>query len=262
MNEGCQLKLAGKKAIVTGGASGIGAATCRMLAREGADVAILDINLEGAEAVVREVRQMGRKGLALRADVGVRAEVDTAMSQMKAEFGDVDILVNNAGIINHCPFPDMTFELWERSIAVHIHALYYCTHPVIKGMIAKGFGRIVNISSVVGLVGSPNLAAYSAAKAGIIGFTKGLAKEVATKGITVNIVAPGSIKTSMYAHAYSDTVQSEKLRQERLAFNMSRTPMGRQGTVDEVAATVIFLCSADGAFYTGQVLSPNGGFWM
>ncbi|MBI2858833.1 MAG: SDR family oxidoreductase [Chloroflexi bacterium] len=257
------MKLQSKQAVITGGASGIGAATCRMFASEGANVGVLDINLEGAEAVASEIRKTGRKAIAVKADVACKAEVDSAMQQIIDEFGHVDILVNNAGVIGFARITETTEAIWRRAIGIHLDGAFYCTRAVIEGMIARKWGRLINISSVVGLNGSPNHSAYSASKAGIIGFTKALAKELGPVGITANVVAPGSIITPMYSNAYSgDSAMAQKLKQDRLAYNLARIPLGRQGTVDEVAATILFLCSDDAAFFTGQVLSPNGGYYM
>lgn len=234
-----------KTALITGGGRGIGAAVARRLHADGCKVAICyRENAEAAAAVAKET-----DGLALRCDVSdpdqVRKMVDTVLEK----FCQLDILVCNAGVAWQGLTQDMGDAAYRRVIGTDLDGVFYCCRAVLPHMISRKSGRIVTLSSMWGQVGGSCEAAYSAAKAGVVGLTKALAKEVGPSGITVNCVAPGVIDTEMNGRLGAETLR--ELAEE--------TPLGRLGTVEDVAGCVSFLCSADGAFLTGQVLSPNGG---
>lgn len=241
-----------KVAVVTGGGSGIGEATCIGFAKEGADIAILDLNVENAEKVCDKVRSFGRKAMALKVNVANFKEVNDCIQKVYAEFKHIDILVNAAGVGEYCYFAEMTEEIWDRSIAINLKGTFNPTRAIINGMIAQKSGKIVSISSCAGTVGMPKHSQYSAAKAAVIGMSKALAKEMAPLGINVNCVAPGPIDTP-YMRATLKSPESLELMKKNL-------PLGRMGKAEEIAAAIIFLCSEESAFTTGQVFSPNGGF--
>lgn len=234
-----------KTALITGGSRGIGAAVARRLAAEGCKVAICyKENAEAAAAVAKEV-----DGLALRCDVSDPAQVRKMVDTVLENFCQLDILVCNAGVAWQGLTQDMGDADYRRLMGTDLDGVFYCCRAVLPHMISRKSGRIVTLSSMWGQVGGSCETAYSAAKAGVVGLTKALAKEVAPSGITVNCVAPGVIDTEM----------NQRLGTEALAELAAETPLGRLGTVEDVAGCVAFLCSADGAFMTGQVLSPNGG---
>src|SRR2546425_621304 len=189
--------LSGRNAVVTGGASGIGRAICLRLARDGAAVAVLDLDQAGGRQVADEVAALHRRAVAVEADVASGASVAAAVERVHAALGPVHVLVNDAGIAGLVPLREMTEDEWDRMIAVHLKGAFNCTRAVLGDLTAAGWGRIVNVSSVAGLRGAPQLVHYSAAKAGLIGFTKALAAEVGPLGITVNAIAPGLIDTPL-----------------------------------------------------------------
>ena len=237
-------------ALVTGGASGIGAATCRRLAAEGAKVAVTDLNLEGARAIAEEV-----SGRPYELNVADSASVRGAVRAAEAELGPVDVLVNNAGYDEFGFFVNTDEAMWNRVIAVNLTGVIATTHAVLPGMQERRRGRIVNVASEAGRVGSPGSSVYSGAKGGVIGFTKAIAAEAARYGVTCNAVAPGPIETPllMAAHALGDLG-------ERLIKGMvSKTVLGRLGQPDEVAATIAFLASDDASYVTGETLGVSGG---
>jgi NAD(P)-dependent dehydrogenase (short-subunit alcohol dehydrogenase family) len=245
------VSLVGRTAVVTGGASGIGRSICLHLARAGADVAVLDLDLAGGERVAAELAALGRRALTLEVDVAQAASVGSARERVHAALGRVHILVNDAGIAGFAPLLQMTEEAWDRMIAVHLKGTFNCTRAFLPDMVEAGWGRVINISSVAGLRGGPNLAHYAAAKAGILGFTKALAIEVGAHGVTVNAVAPGLVDTPMLRRSgWTDEMSAAAIRQ---------APIKRIGEPDDVAAACAFLASSAASFFTGQVLSPNGG---
>ena len=246
--------LSGRNAVVTGGASGIGRAICLRLARDGADVAVLDLDQGGGRQVADEVAALHRRALAVEADVASAASVAAALERVHAALGPVHILVNDAGIAGLVPLQEMTEDEWDRMIAVHLKGAFNCTRAVLDDMVAAGWGRIVNVSSVAGLSGAPNLVHYSAAKAGLIGFTKALAGEVGPRGITVNAIAPGLIDTPMLQRSG----WPDSLTQVIIAQN----PIKRIGTPEDIAAACAYLVSEEASYVTGQVLSPNGGGYL
>lgn len=252
------MSLVGKNAMVTGGASGIGRGICLRLAREGANVAILDLNLSGAETVAAEVEALGRKSVACKADVANRAQVDAAIEQVRTALGPIQILVNDAGIGKFVLLSEMSEEAWEEMIAIHLKGTFNCTKAVVQDMVAAKWGRVVNISSTAGLGGAAGLVHYSAAKAGIIGFTKGLAAELGPLGITVNAIAPGLIDTPILLKGGVLSGRMQKFIQQ----TANRAPVRRNGAPDDIAAACAYLVSEDASFFTGQVVSPNGGMYM
>jgi len=243
------MRLEGRKALVTGGAQGIGAAIARRLAAEGADVVIGDLNAEGAGEVASAI---GAVAVAL--DV-----TDPAASrELAAEHGPFAILVNNAGTDDFAFFTDMTPERWQRLLAINLEGVFACTHAVLPGMQEAGYGRIVNIASEAGRVGSKGSAVYSAAKGGVIAFTKAIARENARYAITANAIAPGPIETPllMQAKEFGDIG-------DRIIETMkSGTQLKRLGSPDEVAAAVAFLASDDASYVTGETLGVSGGLGM
>jgi len=241
--------------VVTGGASGIGRAIALRLARDGADVGILDVDVAGAERVTREVTAIGRRALAVETDVASSASVRAAVERVHRELAPVGILVNAAGIASFVPLLQMTEETWDRLVAVHLKGTFNCTRAVLPDMIAARWGRVVSIASVAGLNGGgPGLAHYAAAKAGIIGFTKAVALEMAGFGITVNAIAPGLIDTPLLDRSGMPREVRERIVQQM--------PVGRIGAPDDIAAACAYLASEEASFVTGQVLSPNGGGYL
>ena len=237
-----------KTALVTGASRGIGAAVVKRLAQEGYRVAVnYNHSQEKAEALAAEVG-----GMAVQADVSDPAQVGKMVDTVLENFCQLDILVCNAGVAWQGLTQDMDDGAYRRIMGTDLDGVFHCCKAVLPHMIARKTGRIITLSSMWGQVGGSCEAAYSAAKAGVIGLTKALAKEVGPSGITVNCVAPGVIDTEM----------NGRLGPEALAALAEETPLGRLGTVEEVAECVAFLCSPGGGFLTGQVLSPNGGLVM
>jgi 2-hydroxycyclohexanecarboxyl-CoA dehydrogenase len=247
--------LSGRTAVVTGGASGIGRAIALRLARDGADVGILDVDVAGAGRVTREVTAIGRRALAVETEVASSASVRAAVERVHRELAPVGILVNAAGIASFVPLLQMTEETWDRLVAVHLKGTFNCTRAVLPDMIAARWGRVVSIASVAGLNGGgPGLAHYAAAKAGIIGFTKAVALEMASFGITVNAIAPGLTDTPLLDRSGMPREVRERIVQQM--------PVGRIGAPDDIAAACAYLVAEDASFVTGQVLSPNGGGYL
>jgi 3-oxoacyl-[acyl-carrier protein] reductase len=246
--------LAGRVVLVTGASRGIGRAIALACADAGADIAVAYLEgSEGADRTVAGVRERGREADAFAADVRRPEEVDAMVRDVLARFGRIDGLVNNAGVMPESPVEEMTIEEWSHVIDVDLTGAYLCSRAVLPSMLERGTGSIVMISSRLGQIGFAGVAHYSAAKAGLIGFAKSLAKEVGPKGIRVNTVAPGVTVTDMT----SEVVQGEVGR-KRLA----ELPSGRFATADEVAASVVFLLTDAAALYYGQTLCPNGGGHM
>ena len=247
------MQLEGKVAFVTGGSRGIGKAIALSLAEAGADVAINYAgNVAAAEEVAAEIRKMGRRALIFQGDVSKTEIAAEMMDAVVAEFGHCDILVNNAGITRDGLLMRMKEEDWDAVLNTNLKGVYNCTKAAIKYMMKQKSGKIVNISSVVGVMGNAGQANYAAAKAGCIGFTKSVAKEVASRGITVNAVAPGFIATDM------TNILPEKVVEEMAA----GIPLKRAGQPVDVAKAVLFLVSDDAAYITGQTLHVDGGMVM
>jgi NAD(P)-dependent dehydrogenase (short-subunit alcohol dehydrogenase family) len=242
-------------AVVTGGASGIGRAVCRRLGADGRAVAVLDVNGAGAEETAAAITAAGGRAAAWTVDVADAAAVREVAAAARAALGPPGILVNVAGIGEFALLADMTDAQWQRMLDVHLSGTFHCVRAVVGDMVAAGWGRIVNISSVAGLNGGgPGLSHYAAAKGAIIAFSKALAHELGPAGITVNAVAPGLIDTPMIAGALVEPAIRERA--------IAGAPLRRIGTPDDVAAAVTYLASDEASFVTGQVLSPNGGRYM
>ncbi|CAI8011830.1 3-oxoacyl-[acyl-carrier-protein] reductase FabG [Geodia barretti] len=247
------MKLEGRTALVTGASRGIGRAIALALAAEGADVAINYVSNEAAAAaVVEEVQAIGRKGMLARADVGDFPDTYAMAHSVLREFGHIDILVNNAGVTSDKTFVNMDHSTWRKVLAINLDGVFNCTKVCIDQMVEQNYGRVVNITSVIGQIGNFGQANYAASKAGVAAMTKTLAKELASKGITVNAVAPGFIETEMV----SSIPQS---LQDRL---LSQIPLRRFGKAEEVAQMVVFLCAPEGDYVTGAELEVNGGLFM
>ncbi|MDJ0726552.1 MAG: 3-oxoacyl-[acyl-carrier-protein] reductase [Prochloraceae cyanobacterium] len=243
--------LAEKVAIVTGGSRGIGASVALSLAEVGAKVAVnYARSADAAEAIVKKITDAGGEAIALQADVSQAEDADRLIQQTKEKFGRIDILVNNAGITRDTLLIRMKPEDWQAVIDLNLTGVFLCTKAVSKIMLKQKSGRIINITSVAGLMGNPGQANYSAAKAGVIGFTKTVAKELASRGITVNAVAPGFIATDMTSNLKSEEI-------------IKFIPLGRYGQPEEVAGTIRFLAGDPAAAYiTGQVFNVDGGMVM
>ena len=246
------MELAGKVALVTGAAQGIGRAIALLLAKQGADLVISDINLEKAQETAREIEEMGRRALAIKVNVADLSEVEGMVETILQQFGRIDILVNNAGITRDRLILRMTEEDWDAVLDVNLKGTFNCTKAVIRHMAKQKSGKIVSIASVSGEMGNPGQANYAASKAGVIGFTKTIAREFAARGINVNAIAPGFIQTAM-----TDAIP-EKSRETL----MQMIPMERLGTPEDVAQAVLFLVSESSSYITGQVLNVNGGIYM
>ena len=243
-------KLEGKIALVTGSGRNIGRATVLKLAEEGAHVVVnARTNQAEAEAVAREAQARGVKALAIVADVARKDQVDAMIGRAMSEFGRIDILVNNAAIRPHKPFAELTVQNWEAVRGVVLDGAIYCTRAVIESMVRNKYGRIVFFTGEGAFTGGSGRAAVSAAKMGLVGLARGLASEFAAQNIRVNVVSPGSIDTS---RAHPEWYQGRTP-------NAAGIPLGRQGTVDEIAATCLFLVTDDGGFITGQTIHANGG---
>ncbi len=242
----------GKRAIVTGAARGIGVSISRLLAGEGARVAMVDLDQDALDAAGSNLIGEGGQCVTHRLDVADPEAVKEAVAAVARDWGGVDFLVNNAGITRDGLLLRMKKADWDLVLRVNLDSVFHFSQAVLKPMIKARQGRIVSIGSVVGVMGNPGQANYAASKAGIIGFSRSLAREVAPRGITVNVVAPGFIDTEMTA-GLSDEVRRDLL---------SRVPLGRLGSVDDIARSVAFLLGDDSAYITGQVLGVNGGMYM
>ena len=239
--------LTGQTAIVTGAATGIGEAIARRLARAGAAIAVADLNLDGATEVAQSI---GGGSFAIPIDITRSDSVNAAVAEVLSRTGRIDVLVNNAGIAGRtAPIWDLTDEDWQRIIAVNMSGVFHCCRAVLPHMRTRRYGRIINIASIAGKEGNPNMCGYSATKAAVIGLTKSLGKEVATEGICVNAVAPAVIRTKIL----------EQLTEAQVDYMTERIPMRRTGTPEEIAAVVHFLASPDCSFVTGQCYDASGG---
>ncbi len=247
------MKLKGRTALVTGGSRGIGRAVALALAEEGADVAVNYVSSEGAaKEVAEQIRKLGRRAPLAQADVADYPDTFRMAQEVLKEFGHVDILVNNAGINSDKTFVKMDHASWRKVLAINLDGVFNCTKVFIDQMLKQNYGRVVNMTSVIGQIGNFGQANYAASKAGVAAFTKSLAKELAGKGVTVNAIAPGFIETEMVKGV------PEKVRAKLL----EQIPLKRFGTPEEVARAVIYLCSSDGDYITGAELCLNGGLLM
>jgi len=251
-------RLSGRTAIVTGGGGGIGGATCRRLAREGAAVGVLDLDAEAAAAVAAGIEAEGGRALALCCDITRRAEVDAAVAAVESGLGPVDVLVNNAGWDIFKPFAKTEPAEWDRLIAINLIGALHMHHAVLPGMAARKSGRIVNIASDAARAGSSGEAVYAACKGGLVAFSKTIAREHARHGITVNVVCPGPTDTALFAGYKEGAGNPEKLVE---AFTRA-IPLGRIGQPEDLPGAILFFASDDAAYVTGQVLSVSGGLTM
>ena len=240
-------RFGGQRAVVTGGASGIGLAVAARLAAEGAAVAIWDVN---QDSVREAIGMIGPDTVGTAVDVTDYAAVDAAAIAARERLGGIDILVCSAGITGpNTPLADYPVDAWQQVMAVNVNGLFHCNRAVVPHMLAGGYGRIVNIASVAGKEGNPNASAYSTSKAAVIGLTKSLGKELAQQNITVNAVTPAAVKTAIFA----------QMTQAHIDFMLSKIPIGRFGSIDEVAALVTWLASRECSFTTGAVFDISGG---
>jgi len=237
-----------KVAVVTGAARGLGRAIALKLARDGAAVSVWDLNLEGAQETARLIQEEGGVAIACTGNSANAADIAAAAEKTRAELGPISILVNNAALSPFCKFEDMTEDIWDSLLAINLKGPFLCCQAILPDMVAANWGRIINISSSSAQTGSAGQTHYAASKAGLIGFTKSLAQEYATKGITVNNVPPGFVNTEGLQEAPVDVD----------AFALT-TPMKRAGRPENIAAAVAFLASDDADYITGHTLSVNGG---
>ena len=246
------MNLSKRVAIVTGSGQGIGREIAMTLAEHGASVVISDINTTSANEVAAEIVARNGKSIAITADVTVQEEVASLVDQTVSSFGQIDILVNNAGITRDTLLLRMSSTDWDQVLAINLKGAFLCTQAVVRHMLKQRWGRIINIASVVGLIGNAGQANYAAAKAGLIGLTKSTAREVAARGVTANAIAPGFIDTGM-TRKLSDNAKQEFLRQ---------IPLGYAGLPKDVANAVAFLASEEAGYITGHVLNVDGGMVM
>ena len=247
-----------KMVIVTGGGGGIGGATCRRFAREGARLAVLDLDLAAAENTAAAIREEGAAAEAYQCDITDRDSVDASLAAAEARLGPVDILVNNAGWDVFRPFTKTEPAQWQKLVAINLIGALHMHHAVLPGMVARKSGRIVNISSDAARVGSSGEAVYAACKGGLVAFSKTIAREHARHGITVNVVCPGPTDTALFADYKEGAGNPEKLVE---AFKRS-IPLGRIGQPEDLPGAILFFASDDAAYVTGQVLSVSGGLTM
>ncbi len=241
------MMLANRVAIVTGAAQGIGAAVAAAYVKEGARVVIADLDRAAAEAAAA---RLGGEAIGLACNVGERASVDAMVSEAVARMGQVDILVNNAGITRTAMLHKMTMEQWHAVVNVHLTGTFNCTQAVVGGMMERGWGRIINVTSAAGLVGTIGQVNYSAAKAGIVGFTKSCARELARHGVVVNAIAPGA------ATPMTEVIRTDDRFKEKY---LDRIPMGRWAEPEEITPAFVFFASPGASYVTGQILSADGG---
>jgi 3-oxoacyl-[acyl-carrier protein] reductase len=246
------MDLEGRVAVVTGASQGIGRACALALAEAGAQVALGSRNLEKIDQVARQIEATGKKALPFRLDVADRDSIAEGIGKVLESWGKIEILVNNAGITRDNLVLRMKSEDWEAVLKTNLDGAYHCIKAVMPGMVRQRYGRIINMTSVVALSGNPGQANYVASKAGLIGLTKAVAMEVASRNITVNAVAPGFIATAM----------TEKLPEELRKKILGMIPMGRMGTDRDIALGVRFLASEEAGYITGHVLNINGGMFM
>lgn len=247
------MRFEGKVSLVTGSSRGIGRCVALRLAREGSDIVVDYLEHEkNADEVVESIKGIGRKTLKIRADVSDFSQVNNMVERTLETFGKIDILVNNAGTYKDKTLKKMSKETWDEVLNVNLDGVFNCTRSVINHMRERKTGRIINISSFVGQTGNIGQANYAASKAGVIGFTKTIARELANYNITVNAIAPGFVDTDMTRKLPKDTLESI----------LKRIPLGRLATPKEIASAVLFLASDEASYITGQVLNVNGGIYI
>ncbi len=246
------MRLKDSIALITGAAQGIGRAIAIGMAKEGAYIGIADTNIEKAEAAAEEIRALGVKAVPIQFDVSKSGEIASAFEKLMKEYGRIDILVNNAGITKDALILRMKEEDWDLVLNINLKGVFLCSKEAIKIMAKQQYGKIINIASVVAFIGNPGQANYSASKAGIVGLTKTIAREYASRGIRANAVAPGFIQTAM------TDVLPEKVKDEM----KSNIPLSQFGLPEDVANAAIFLASKEADYITGQVIHVNGGMYM
>lgn len=241
-----------KVALITGGAQGIGKAIAVAMAKEGANIAVSDINLELAAQTSEEIKKLGVKALALKMNVADLADAESGVKQVIAELGHIDIVVNNAGITKDTLTIRMKKEAWDAVINVNLTGTFNVSKAITSLMMKQRSGKIINIASIVGEMGNAGQANYAASKAGVIGFTKTLARELASRGITVNAIAPGFIQTAM----------TDKIPEDIKNKMLEQIPLGKLGQPEDIAEACVFLASSKANYITGQVINVNGGMLM
>jgi 2-hydroxycyclohexanecarboxyl-CoA dehydrogenase len=251
-------RFADKVVVVTGGGGGIGGATCRRFAKEGARVGVFDLNIEAADKVAASIRESDGSAQAILCDITDRGSVDAAVAAAETSLGPVDVLVNNAGWDVFRPFTRTEPAQWDKLVAINLIGALHMHHAVLPGMVTRKSGRIVNISSDAARVGSSGEAVYAACKGGLVAFSKTIAREHARHGITVNVVCPGPTDTALFADYKEGAGNPEKLEE---AFRRS-IPLGRIGRPDDLPGAILFFASDDASYVTGQVLSVSGGLTM
>jgi 3-oxoacyl-[acyl-carrier protein] reductase len=244
------MQLKDRVAVVTGAGQGIGACVARAYAREGAKVAVIDLNLEVANKVVDEINAAGGVAMAVACDVADRVQVEAMAARVNAAWGRIDILVNNAGITRTAMLNKMTHEQWQQVIGVHLTGAFNCLQAVVGGMIERQFGRIIYVTSAAGVLGTIGQINYSAAKAGILGMTKSTAKELARYNITANAIAPGA------ATPMTEVIRTDEKFKDKY---LDRIPLGRWAEPEEIAPVFLFFASDASAYVTGQILAADGG---
>jgi len=247
-----------KVVVVTGGAGGIGAAICRRFAEDGAKVAVFDVNAEAAATVAAQIRQQGGQAAPFAMDLTSQESVVAAVNAAEAELGPIDILVNNAGWDKAAPFLKTDKALWEKIVAVNLYGALYMHHAVLPGMAARGAGRVINVASDAARVGSSGEAVYAFCKGGLVSFSKTMARELARKQISVNVVCPGPTDTALFRDFAGEGEQGEKLKSALT----KAIPFGRLGQPEDLPGIVAFLASDEAAFITGQIISVSGGLTM
>ncbi|MEG3640901.1 3-oxoacyl-ACP reductase FabG [Magnetococcus sp. PR-3] len=246
------MKMSDRVAIVTGSTAGIGQEAAKLLAKRGCRVVVTGTRTEKIEETLEAIRADGGVAEGIAANIGVDEDLDKLVAFAQESFGGVDILVNNAGITRDNLFMRMKDDEWDQVIALNLSSVFKLSKRVIRTMMKTRYGRIVNVTSVVGFSGNAGQTNYTAAKAGLVGFSKSLAKEVASRGITVNCVAPGFIQTAM----------TEKLNEKAQEAILGQIPMGAMGSVDDIASAIGFLASDEARYITGETIHVNGGMYM
>jgi NAD(P)-dependent dehydrogenase (short-subunit alcohol dehydrogenase family) len=255
------LKLKDKVAVVTGGGRGIGSAIALAFAREGAKIAVLARSVEQIERVAGQIAsECSVETMFAECDVSLKESVEHAFLTVRERFGQINILVNNSGIAESAPLVRTSDEMWERHIATNLNGTFFCTRAALPFMIEQGWGRVINIASVAGKTGAPYISAYTASKHGVVGLTRSVAMEVATRGVTVNAICPGYVETDMATHAIENIrVRTSKTTEEARDILNRMSPQNRMITPDEVAALALLLASEEGRGINGQAINVDGG---